>query len=288
MSTQGTIHRYSLIIEKLERKQYPNLEELHDFLFDKGFENSRRTLQRDIKALKEEFGVWIELDKDKKGYYIDHELSDDFDTLVKLFELSIHAQLFGDLVKHKDTAHYIDFENKGELHGINLLQPLLQAIKEHRYISFRHFNFHTQKTRKYTIKPYLLKEYQGRWYIIGLIANQKEFRTFGVDRLQELEIQTRSFKYDEDLDPKGKFRHTIGLSYSVAKPIKVVLSFTPAQGQYVKHLPLHSSQKEMIDNETEYRIELFVVPNFELMQKIWSYGPLVKVLEPENLESLVW
>lgn len=287
MSTQGTIHRYSLIIEKLERNQYPNLEELHDYLFELGFENSKRTLQRDLKALREEFGVWIELDKEKNGYYIDHELSEDFDALVKLFELNIHAQLFGDIIKQKDTAHYIDFENKGQLHGINLLQPLLKAIKEHRYISFRHFNFHTQKTRKYTIKPYLLKEYQGRWYIVGLIAHQKEFRTFGVDRLQELEVQTKTFEYNEDLDPKNNFKHTIGLTYSLSKPTKVVLSFTPSQGQYIKHLPLHSSQKELIDNEKEYRIELFVVPNFELMQKIWSYGPLVKILEPEDLESKV-
>jgi predicted DNA-binding transcriptional regulator YafY len=288
MSTQGTIHRYSLIIEKLERNQYPDLKELHDFIFEMGFENSQRTLQRDIKALKEEFGVWIELDKSRGGYYIDHELSDDFETLVKLFNLNISSQLFGDLIKNKELLPYIDFEHSGQLHGINLLKPLTLAVKEHRYISFRHFNFHKGKTRKYNIKPYLLKEYQGRWYVIGLIANQKEFRTFGVDRIQDLEIQSRTFEYHEELNPKENFRHTIGLTYSLAKPIRVVLSFTPAQGQYVKHLPLHSSQKELIDNTEEYRIELFVVPNFELQQRIWSYGPLVKVLEPEGLESLVW
>ena len=286
MSTQGTIHRYSLIIEKLERKQYPNLEELHDFIFEMGFENSPRTLQRDLKALKEEFGVWIVFDNERKGYFIDHELSDDFEALIKLFHLNISSQLFGDLVKNKELIPYIDFEHSDQLHGINLLKPLTQAVKEHRYISFQHFNFHKGKTRKYTIKPYLLKEYQGRWYVIGLIGNQKEFRTFGVDRIQELVVQSRTFEYDEELHPKENFRHTIGLTYSLAKPTRIVLSFTPAQGQYVKHLPLHSSQKELINNSEEYRIELYVVPNFELKQKIWSYGALVKVIVPAGLESM--
>ncbi|OYT14544.1 MAG: WYL domain-containing protein, partial [Bacteroidetes bacterium 4572_77] len=47
--------------------------------------------------------------------------------------------------------------------------------------------------------------------------------------------------------------------------------------------PLHSSQKELINNEEEYRIELNIIPNFEFQQQVLLHGDALKVLEPESL-----
>jgi hypothetical protein len=43
MSQHGTIRRYTLIIEKVERNQYPSFQEIKDYLFDSGFEVSTLT-----------------------------------------------------------------------------------------------------------------------------------------------------------------------------------------------------------------------------------------------------
>ena len=123
----------------------------------------------------------------------------------------------------------------------------------------------------------------GRWYVVGLIGSLPEFRTFGIDRIDDLEVKTEMFKRDDDLYPVRAFKHIIGLTYSLGKREKVILSFTPTQGKYIKSLPLHSSQKELIDSEEEYRIELDIIPNFEFQQRILLHGDTVKVLEPESL-----
>ena len=285
MSVQGNIHKYSLIIEKIERHQFPSKKEIHDFLFDQGFENHIRTTDRAIEELRNEFGVAIVYDAYKEGYYIDKEKSDNFQSLLNLIEISVTAEVFGEAVKEDQNKHleYISFENQGSVKGINHLKPILKAIKAHRKISFSHYNFHSKKNKNYNLKPYLLKEYQSRWYVVGLIGPLKEFRTFGIDRIDHLIVKPDTFTPEADLNPLDSFQHIIGLTYSLGKREKVVLSFTPTQGQYIKSLPLHASQKELIDNEEEYRIELDIIPNFEFQQQILLHGDAVKVLAPESL-----
>jgi len=285
MSVQGSIHKYSLIIEKIERHQFPSKKEIHDFLFDQGFENHIRTTDRAIEELRNEFGVAIVYDAYKEGYYIDKEKSDNFQSLLNLIEISVTAEVFGEAVKEDQNKHleYISFENQGSVKGINHLKPILKAIKAHRKISFSHYNFHSKKNKNYTLKPYLLKEYQSRWYVVGLIGPLKEFRTFGIDRIDNLIVKPDTFTPEADLNPLDSFQHIIGLTYSLGKREKVVLSFTPTQGQYIKSLPLHASQKELIDNEEEYRIELDIIPNFEFQQQILLHGDALKVLAPESL-----
>jgi predicted DNA-binding transcriptional regulator YafY len=79
----------------------------------------------------------------------------------------------------------------------------------------------------------------------------------------------------------------IGLVYNEKKIEKIILSFEPKQGKYIKSLPLHKSQKILIENEDELRIEIKVFPNFELIQRILMQGNRVKVIEPKSLAEKI-
>ncbi|MBI9037321.1 MAG: WYL domain-containing protein [Bacteroidales bacterium] len=286
MSKHGTIRRYTLEIEKIRRGQLPSFDEIKDYLFDHGFEVGNRTIQRDIEQIRFEFGVEIKYNRDKNGYFIDYENSINIESFFRFLEIVNTAELLTEsLNESKDALKHISFDTGGGLKGIENLKPLLKAIRDNRKISFTHFNFHTNKTRKYSLKPYLLKEYQNRWYVVGLIGNLKEFRTFGIDRIEDLDVKTETFKIDNKLNPIEMFEKTIGLVYSQNIPQTIVLSFTPTQGKYVKTLPLHSSQRILIDDEQECRISLEVVPNYELTQLILKHGDTLKVIEPEWLKD---
>lgn len=284
MSKHGTIRRYTLEIEKVRRGQFPSFQEIKDYLFEHGFEIGDRTIQRDIEQIRFEFGIEIKYHRDKNGYYIDYENSLNIESFFRFLEIVNTAELLTEsLLESKDSLKHISFDTGGGLKGIENLKPLLKAIKDNRKISFTHFNFHTEKSRKYTLKPYLLKEYQNRWYIVGIIGGFNEFRTFGIERIENLEIKTETFKPDKKLNPIEMFNKTIGLVYSENTLQTIVLSFTPTQGKYVKTLPLHSSQRILLDDEHECRISLEVVPNYELTQQILKHGETVKVIEPQWL-----
>ena len=57
MSRQGTIKRYTLIIDKKSRNLYPTLREIQLYLTEHGFNISDRTLQRNFEQIRDEFGV---------------------------------------------------------------------------------------------------------------------------------------------------------------------------------------------------------------------------------------
>lgn len=115
------------------------------------------------------------------------------------------------------------------------------------------------------------------------IAEQFVPIVFGLDRIHNLELTTRTFDPIPGIMPDTLFRSVIGLSESSGKEQEVILSFQPQQGDYVKSLPIHNSQEILIENENELRVRLNVVINFELRQAILMHGDLVKVIEPKSL-----
>jgi len=284
MSKHGTIQRYTLIIEKIRSNKYPAFKTIKEFLFTQGFEISTRTIQRDIDQIRFEFGIEIKYNRIKNGYFIDEEQSINIETFLRFLEIVGTADLLAESLKDsKDRLKYITFESKGYLKGIGNLKSLLFAIKNHRRIFFSHENFETGKTKKYLLEPYLLKEYQNRWYVIGIVGNLNEFRTFGIDRIENLKISDEIFSPDKKKDPLKMFENIVGLTYSINKLEEVILSFIPLQGKYIKALPLHKSQEIIADNENELVIKLRIIPNFEFEQKILMLGDRVKVIKPEWL-----
>jgi predicted DNA-binding transcriptional regulator YafY len=63
----------------------------------------------------------------------------------------------------------------------------------------------------------------------------------------------------------------------------IILSFTPHQGQYIKSLPLHSSQTVLVDDDNELRISLHLYVTHDLIMKLLSYAANMKVIQPQSL-----
>lgn len=290
MSTQATIKRYTLIVEKVSSVRNPSIQEIKGYLEDHGLEISDRTLQRDIEQIRYEFGIDIVYDRLNKGYSINKEESINIDSFLKFLEIVGTANLLSDSLKEgKDTLNYLSFESQGNLKGVDNLKDLLFAIKNKRFISFVHHNFSSETSKAYRIRPGLLKEYRGRWYVVGYLNKSNDVRTFGVDRLENLKTETETFTQSKKQNLAALFEDVVGLNYS-AHSVKerVTLSVTPIQARYLKALPLHPSQYILKENENETLICLNVIPNYELTQQLIMLGENVKVIEPKWLaEELV-
>lgn len=284
MSSNRTTRCILLIIEKVERNHYPSFKEIQDFLSHHDFDVSDRTLQRYFQTIRSEFDISIAYNSTKNGYYINEEESIDMEGFFRFLEIVNTAELLTESLKEsRDALKHISFEAHGSFRGIDHLKTLLQAIKNHRRIKFTHENFETGKQRTYSLKPYLIKEYQNRWYLVGMISGINEFRTFGIDRINNLEMSEKTFAPLKSVDAASLFNNTIGLTYSLKQLEEIILSFTPLQGKYVKALPFHSSQQILIDNENELQIKLKIIPNYEFLQRILMLGDNVTVIQPQWL-----
>ncbi len=284
MSTQGTIKRYILIIEKINDSKYPSLENLREFLRDQGFEISERTLQRNIEAIRLEFNIDIKYDYNHKGYYIDKDSTDSLETFLKFLEIAGTAELISDSIKEdRKTLHYLSFDTAAYLKGVEYLKILLKAIKDSKVVTFNKVNYKSEKNSEYLVEPYLLKEYQNRWYLVGYVPKIKEVRTFGLDRIDQVQVLKEKFKKDKEIKPLEMFDNIIGVNGEDGKVEEVHLSLTPLQGKYLKSLPLHKSQQIIKEDQKETVISLKVVVNYELLQRILMLGYQCTVLQPKSL-----
>jgi len=283
-SIHGTIRRYQLIINKLNTITYTSMKQMMEFLHEHGFEDSKRTTQRDFQKLRDEFGVNIIYERSGNYYSISEESRLNVDQFLRLANLSQLTQIMASpLKKEKELLNYVSFEAQGSLRGLEHISPLFQAIKQRLKVKISHTTFYRKTAHNYEVLPYMLKEYNERWYVVAWVTEKKEFRSFGVDRIGELTVTDERFKREAHPDPAAFFKDAIGIIYSNQKAETVELAFHPFQGNYLKTLALHDSQTILEDNDKVLRIRLHILPNIELKRKIMSYGSEVKVIQPQWL-----
>lgn len=285
MSSQRAIlKRYSLILERLESGSYPSKEQLQEYLLDQGLQDSDRTVERDLAVLRDEFGLNIQYNRKQRGYAY---FASDNDRLAAVFlrflEVARTTELLESSIKEgKKSLSYISFEYMASLKGVDQLGLLLKAVKEHHPIRFLHNNFRKGTTKEKYVHPYMLREYQGRWYVIGTVDDHSTIRTFGIDRISDLEVTAQKFQADDSLKIPERFEHIIGLVYDDSEPEQIEIHVEEYQAQYFKTLPLHHSQT-LIPMGDHFRLRLQIIPNFEFMQKLMMHHPQIKVVKPEWL-----
>jgi predicted DNA-binding transcriptional regulator YafY len=280
MSAQGTIKRYQLILEKLKYNSYPSFEDIAAYLNDEGFKISKRTLQRDIDAVRNEFNVSVVFSRNRKGYYIDQNDSPGYDRLLKLIRLQNETQMVQQSIR--DEHQYISFEHQDEWSNIKWIQPLLDAIKHKKIVEVEHFTYNREQSLKRSVKPYLIKEYQHRWYLLA-INEEGDVRSYGLDRITNVTVTNQSFTPAKNFDPHTYYAHVIGLNHDGTSTEEVILAVEPLTAKYLKSLKWHPSQEVVSENSNEVTFRLYVQINFELKQKIFSYGERIKVLAPDRL-----
>jgi proteasome accessory factor B len=286
MSAHETLRRQLILISKLRIRprsfeEIESILELESEITGYNLQVSQRTFQRDIQQIASLYNIEIKNDRSRNVYEIVYDGADAYkDRMMESFEMfnalnlssSMEQHIIPELRKPSGTEH---------LHG------LLHAIKNKVEIQFTHEKYwegHDAPTVR-SVQPLAIKEARYRWYLIAKDHKDGIIKTFGLDRITNLEITPTGFTPPEGYSPEKAFQYCFGVVGDASKPERVVLSFTVEQGKYVKSLPLHSSQKELIINEKEYRVELYVHPTYDFVMELMSLGNQVKVLEPESLRS---
>lgn len=287
MSKRGYLSRYMLIVKKLKAKPYSSYEDIQHYLASRidfmqlqdeslnmGF--SKRTLQRDIREIYQIFGIQIEYAKTAKGYFISESEveNSNFQRMIEAFDM------FNSLNLAQDLSPFIQLE-KRKPQGTENLYGLLHAIKNKLQITFHYEKFWEEEITTRQAEPYALKEFKNRWYLVAKDTKDAGIKSFALDRLTALEITTRTFIYPAGFDIEEYYRYCFGIiSANGQEPQEIILSFLPFQGKYIKTLPLHESQKVLVDTEEELRISLRLCITHDLVMELLSFGENMKVLQP--------
>lgn len=290
MSKRGYISRYLLILKKLKAKPFSSFEELQSYFDNQvdylqmlddtlnvGF--SKRTFQRDIKEIRNIFGVDVEYSKSQKGYFISQSEMENmnFQRMIEAFDM------FNSLNLAQDLKPFIHLEKRRPL-GTENLYGLLHAIKNKLQIKFSYQKFWEDESNIRTVEPYALKEFKNRWYVLAKDMTDDIIKSFALDRLTNLDITKKSFDYPKTFDIEENYRYCFGIiSPNGKKPEEIILSFDPYQGKYIKSLPLHDTQQILIDNDKELQVKLKLCITFDFVMELLSFADNMKVIKPKSL-----
>lgn len=292
MNPSSILHRRLCLIRWTRAPhRYPSKKELLARLNDTDIvKKSARSLERDIKDLYGAIGFRIEYDHRRRGYYLDippDEDVEDFEQFVALLERYERLSFLQKaLTSVQDIGNYLQLEKNDQFLGAENLPLLWEALRSRRVIAFAYaaYTGSTAPPALRTIEPGILFEYRNRWYLDGWDLEKNAPRTFGLDRMADLQLTDQPITTDRTATYKNLRRHVIGVTApDGAEPERVVLRFNALQSNYVRSLPLHSSMVELGEGE----FELFVVLNPELEKEILSFGEAVEVLEPTLLRERI-
>ena len=308
--------RYKIIDQYLRQVDFAKTSRLSEICSDRlGMPVSARTIQKDIKDLKEDTVLQIyapiEYSNRKKAYYYPENVNDIFPAL-ELNEEEINALLFYGKVNNqynnlgifheitkaiekvldssnikKDYKEVVTglplilTEKTPPLKGSEQLIKILQALNQKKQIVFDYHKF-GEEVKERTISPYLLKEDRHMWYVVGFNEKRQKIITFAVDRMAKVRISDKQI-IKIDFNPNEYFKFSFGITVPQEEPVKVILQFTQNQGNYIKTLPIHETQNIISDNVEGLKISVLVKPTYEFYSKILSYGDDVIIIEPQSV-----
>jgi len=288
MATHIISRRIQYIIQYVYDFKYPSKKAILEFLKEKDFNISERTIERDIERIRADFGLEIVYKKQFGGYYIDEEKSVRVDSFFKFLEIVSLADILSkSLADSNKILDYVSFDDSKYFRGVENLKDILIAISQNRKIKFIHENFELKTFKEYIITPLLLKEYENRWYVIGIPDGMSEIRTFGIDRISKLKLgKLTKLKKKEFNSQLKEFDTIVGLNYNTDKPVKIRLLVDQVHVKYMRSLPIHRSQDIHSKNKKgQYFVDFFLAPNYEFKMQILKMGEDALVIHPIELKN---
>ncbi len=287
MSKREYFLRYSLILKKLQRGT-ASFQDICNYLLresellDVDLTISKRTFQRDIAEIRDIFRVDIQYDASRKVYFIVEDQKPDITSrMLEAFDM------FNALNLTNDLENFVHFE-KRKPQGADHFYGLLHGIKNHFVIRFNYLKYYEGEISKREVEPYALKEFKSRWYLLAKDLKDEKTKTFGLDRIAELEIGKKRFEWPLDFNVNKLFENSFGIiNPTDGKCEEVTLSFEAFQGKYIKSFPLHHSQQVLEDNEDETIIKLSVNITYDFVMELLSYGDRVKIISPASLKKSI-
>ena len=200
----------------------------------------------------------------------------------------------------KSDRQIISF-TKNPLENSNLLGELFTAISEKQVIEIHYHTFAAPKEDRHTVLiPYLLREYNRRWYLIAAAEDTGKILNFALDRIDRI-VPIPGHRYVEYRgDLNERFEDIVGVSLYDDRPVQTILFWVSDHSKdYVATKPIHESQKHYRgDKEAEMRRQyptleggafftIDCIENYELIRELTSFGADLVVLSPEEVRRSV-
>ena len=284
---RNLINRYVWLVDTISRYGRITLKDLNAAWLrseiSEGKPLARRTFFLYRDGVEEMFDINIQCDKSTFEYYIDDSGGENNARLRSWVVDSV--SMSGTLSNARDVSGRIMLENVPSAR--EHLPVVIDAMKQNRRIRFSYKSYtRSLPTEGIVLEPYFVKIFKQLWYVIGFNINDKQIKTYALDRISNLNILQDTFVMPNDVNPSDFFKDCFGIITNRNSAKRIVLRVEPTQAKYFRALPLHSSQQEVVHDDYSiftYKMRI----TYDLKEEIMSHGATIEVLEPKELKTLI-
>ena len=280
---KNLLNKYVWLVETIYKAKRITFEELNakwlETDMSEGVELALRTFHKWRIAAEEMFGLVIECER-KGGYhyYIENasEIKKDGIRSWLLNTISVSNLL----IENQNMKDRILLEDVPS--GQEYLSTIIEAMKTNNVIRITYQSFWRDESNTFNVEPYCIKLFKQRWYMLAWNPYYQQLMIYAVDRIYDVEIlKDQKFKMMDGFESSEFFRNFYGIIANTdAEPIDIKLKLSAGQANYLRSLPLHSTQKE-IERSSEYSIfKMHLCPEFDFQMEVLSMGEDIEVLEP--------
>ncbi|MBQ7937248.1 MAG: WYL domain-containing protein [Oscillospiraceae bacterium] len=305
------------ILERLKKtdEHHPvNTNELIDYLGEKGISAERKSVARDIVALREAGYSIILCDELKRGYYMTDQLFEDYELKIiadavsgakfityddsngiidKLCELATPTgeEIIRD---HTFVDEKIKSKNKKVRYNID---KVITAIKNGKRITFQYYEIASDGKMQlkrdghiYEISPYYLCWADDSYFLIGNSKSHDHLIHFHVEMMTNVEITRTPIRKKEEIE-EFKTGFSIGdyLRRSVNMYGGESIKLTLECSEKIAKTVIREFGEEIIINpagEEKFRTEVRAAEGEGLLRWLMQFSAEdIKVIEPENIRN---
>lgn len=196
----------------------------------------------------------------------------------------------------KPERQIISF-TRNPLENSNLLGELFTAISQKQVVKLHYHTFDKpDEIRTTIVHPYLLKEYNRRWYVFAGTDDTGKLLNFSLDRIDNVtplaNKQYRPYKGDFG----ERFEDIIGVTLYDGNPLQTITFWVSDNSAgYVDTKPLHESQRNIRGERADelrhqhpaliggHFFSIECIENYELLRELTSFGKDLIVLSPSDI-----
>jgi predicted DNA-binding transcriptional regulator YafY len=314
---KNAYQRYIVIDSLLRNKMrpYPTMQELIAACNERlSIDTKLNTIQKDIERMKmpppDGFNAPIYYERYHKGYmYTDPdfkignlELTDaDIASIRESLALvqSIGAgridEKFGHAMQkvlatvaeafdqsERNAASYLQTMSPPISRGFAHFELFSRACRERIPLSFVHYGYKKRRFTAVELHPFLIKEFDNKWYLFGYSENHREVRHFGFDRIYSPLLLNKPFARFDQQATFDLLAHAYGVfPIPDKKKQRITLEVSSLITHYFEAYPIHNSQQIKKHEDGAAQITLELVPTIELARLILWHGYHVQQIAPK-------
>ena len=302
------------LVGELKENRYPNCisfsEKLRKMDLDENISLacSPKTVQRDIKLLKNCFNAPIKFDTEKNGFYLAHHgwnfyhpIYSDSEMLASVLGAKIAEEFLPEPLKSEvrkavdfqlatnnpdflDTANISSFITSFSKNNIkipaNIFGKLFEAWKSHHSVEI---NYETADRKSSTriIDPYIITFYNGNWYTKAWCHLRKEIRFFALHRIKKIIVTESTYEFDKNILENYDKLNPFNYQSESIKGVELV--FNKYSGKYIIDRCIANDYNYNYNSNGSVQVYIESESKYDILCWILCEGSNVKVIKPLSL-----